>query len=149
MSERPRRAGALAALTLVAAVVSSGCLVGPNYSRPAPPAADGYLPPTPDTSAPETPAEHEQRFHLADTLVIAAPLRRPRRQLLEDRTGERRRCLAIASKQEEARSVDAGVIGFGVTRNGLFGEDRLIQPSGFAQPRLSLLPSARERIIFG
>jgi NodT family efflux transporter outer membrane factor (OMF) lipoprotein len=44
---------------------SSGCLVGPDYARPAPPAADGYLPPKPDTaSAPETPAETEQRVAL-------------------------------------------------------------------------------------
>jgi hypothetical protein len=78
-------------------------------------------------------SKHEQRLHLADALVIAAPLQRPRRQLLEDRTGERRRCLAIASKEEEARRVYAGVIGFGVTRIGLFGEDRLIQLSGLAQ----------------
>ena len=43
---------------------SAGCLGGPNYSRPAAPAADGYLPPKPDTAAPETPAETEQRVAL-------------------------------------------------------------------------------------
>jgi len=60
MSERRARVpGALAACLL-----SSGCLVGPNYTRPAPPAADGYLPPAPDTAVPETPAEHEQRVAL-------------------------------------------------------------------------------------
>jgi NodT family efflux transporter outer membrane factor (OMF) lipoprotein len=67
MSETPRASwrrgvSALAASALLLA--SSGCLVGPDYSRPTPPAADGYLPPKPDTSAPEALAEAEQRVAL-------------------------------------------------------------------------------------
>jgi len=60
MSERSRVGAILAA----SVIVSLGCLVGPNYSRPAPPTADGYLPPKPDTAVPETPAESEQRVAL-------------------------------------------------------------------------------------
>ena len=68
MSE-PRKAGAgLAALALVLvfgfSFASSGCLVGPDYSRPAPPAANGYLPPTPDSSMPAATAESPQRVDL-------------------------------------------------------------------------------------
>ncbi|HKD20026.1 MAG TPA: efflux transporter outer membrane subunit [Thermoanaerobaculia bacterium] len=67
MSEDPRgpwRRSGTALAVLAVALTSLGCLVGPNYTRPAPPAADGYLPPKPDASAPETPAEREQRVAL-------------------------------------------------------------------------------------
>jgi hypothetical protein len=93
------------------------------------------------------PAKHEQRLHFADALEVAASFRRRRRQLLEDRTGECRRFATATGEQEEARGVDAGIIGFGVARSGFFCEDRMIQPGGLAQLRPSLFPCARKRVL--
>ncbi|HTR03257.1 MAG TPA: efflux transporter outer membrane subunit [Thermoanaerobaculia bacterium] len=60
MSDRARSGIALAASVLF----STGCLVGPNFERPAPPAVDAYLPPRPDTAVPEAPAAETQRVWL-------------------------------------------------------------------------------------
>jgi NodT family efflux transporter outer membrane factor (OMF) lipoprotein len=102
MSERSRVGAILAALALV--VGSSACLVGPNYSRPAPPAADGYLPPTPDTAAPETPADTAQRVALGQRIPAEwwALFRYP---LLDDTV---RRVIAANYSLAAARATLAG-----------------------------------------
>jgi NodT family efflux transporter outer membrane factor (OMF) lipoprotein len=63
-SRRHRTGAALAALAVALGGASGGCLVGPDYARPAPPVADGYLPPKPDAAVPETPDEAAQRVAL-------------------------------------------------------------------------------------
>ena len=70
MSDRAQRRWirSAGAALLASAVFSSGCLVGPNYARPAAPQVDGYLPPTPSVSVPETPADAAQRVALGQQI---------------------------------------------------------------------------------
>jgi hypothetical protein len=55
----------------------------------------------------ETPKD-QQRFHLADAFVIAAPLQRQQRQLLENGAGEICRRLAVACKQKQLAALMPG-----------------------------------------
>jgi NodT family efflux transporter outer membrane factor (OMF) lipoprotein len=61
-----RAGGALAASAFLAG--ASGCLVGPNYTRPAAPDVAGYLPPKTGAATPESAADSAQRIALGEKI---------------------------------------------------------------------------------
>jgi NodT family efflux transporter outer membrane factor (OMF) lipoprotein len=64
-----RTAPRVAALLAVGlALALEGCAVGPNFTRPAPPAVDAYLPPETGASRPESGAEAAQHIALGQKI---------------------------------------------------------------------------------
>src|SRR5580704_10421243 len=63
-SSRSARPGPRAVITLAALALLSGCAVGPDFHRPAPPTVSGYTrePLSPQTATAEAPGGEAQRF---------------------------------------------------------------------------------------
>jgi len=62
------RGGAALALCLALVLPLGGCLVGPNFNRPAPPDIATYLPPEPPPAQPESGADAAQHIALGERI---------------------------------------------------------------------------------